>query len=103
MNINVCKMGLGGCGVADGDEDSPLKSEERPRAHLDLGRASVMSPWYGRWPIGDRPRGRILGDWELDLHFNPTGGAGAGAGTGADGASSAGGASGTGGDTCARV
>lgn len=87
MNVNVCNMGLGGRGVDGRDEDSPLKTEER----LDLISSLAMSSWYGRWPIGDRPRERILGDWELALRFNVTRGAGDGACTGAGGASGAGG------------
>jgi len=87
MNVNVCNMGLRGRGVDDGDEDSPLKTEER----LDLFPISAMSSQYGRWPIGDLPRERILND-ELALRFKLAGGGGDGAGTGA-------GASGTDGDT----
>ena len=83
MNVNVCNMGLGGRGVDDGVEDSPLRTEER----LDLMLSLAMSSWYGRWPIGDRPRERIPIDWELALRFNL---AGDGACTGAGGASGAG-------------
>ncbi len=90
MKVNGCKMGgVGGRGVDDGDEDSPLKTEER----LDLIPALDMSSWYGRWPIGDRPRERIFNDSELALRFSRAGGPGDGVDTGARGTS------GTGSDT----
>ena len=95
MNVKVCITGLCGRGVddGDGDEDNRLRTEER----LDWNPVSAMSSWYGRWPIGDRPRERIPNDWELILRFSLAGGAGDGACTDARGASGAGGE--TGGET----
>jgi hypothetical protein len=82
MKVNVCKMGLRGRGVDDGDEENPLKTEDR----LDFLALAMSS--YGRWPIGDRPRERTSIDWELALRFNRRGGVGESAG----GVSGAGGA-----------
>jgi len=88
MNVKVGMMGLRGRGVDDGDEEKPLKTEER----LDFLALAMSS--YGRWPIGDRPRERVSTDWELALRFIRTGGAGNGACIGAGGASGASGAGG---------
>lgn len=79
MKVNVCMTGLGGRGVDDGDEESPLKTEER----RVLVPVLTMSSRYGRWPIGDWPR-------ELALRFNPERGADDGAGTGASNSSGGG-------------
>lgn len=86
MKVNVCKMGLRGRGVDDGEEENPLKTEDR----LDFLALAMSS--YGRWPIGDRPRERTPIDWELALRFIRTGGAGDSACTGAGGVLGAGGA-----------
>jgi hypothetical protein len=88
MKVNVCKMGLRGRGVDDGDEENPLKTEDR----LDFLALAMSS--YGRWPIGDRPRERTSIDWELALRFIRRVGAGDSAWTGAGGVSGAGGAGG---------
>ena len=85
MKVNVCcRMGLRGRGVDDGDEENPLKTEER----LDFLALAISSS--GRWPIGDRPRGRMSIDSELALRFIRTRGVGGGASAGAGGASGAG-------------
>jgi hypothetical protein len=77
-------MGLRGRGVDDGDEENPLKTEER----LDFLALAMSS--CGRWPIGERPRERISIEWELALRFIRIGATGDGACTGAGGVSGAG-------------
>ena len=86
MKVNVCKMGLRGRGVDDGEEENPLKTDER----LDFLALAMSS--YGRWPIGDRPRERT--SIELALRFIRTGGTGDSACTGVGGVLGACGASG---------
>jgi hypothetical protein len=80
MNVRVCKKGLRGVGVGvlvrvdagEGKCALALCTDGSLRSAL-----MTMSSGYGRWPIGDLPRGGRSGDSAFKLGI-----AGAGAGTG---------------------
>jgi hypothetical protein len=82
MNVRVCRKGLRGVGVGDrvcvdaGEGNCVL-------ARCTDGSLSsalmAMSSGYGRWPIGDLPRGGRSGDLALACVERTGTGAGAGA------------------------